>query len=379
MIGGAEKQAQLLAKKLMESGIVVDIVTGCWKFGTSRKARIDGIRIVRNFTCWGMFGVKGVRTLGALIYMFTLALYLLVHRREYDIVHVHQALYPAFISVLIGKQILRKPVLVKTSSSGLTSDSKLIRRFPLGKFQLRYLLKKMDCLVTVSRISGKEYQEIGFPESKIVYIPNGVEVPSRAQDFSDGIKCVVSTSRLSEEKGIDVLLRAWANLVKHEIGLQLTIMGYGPLESDLKGLIRFLEIENSVEFTGRVENVKSYLTNAQLFILPSRSEGLSNALLEAMSYGIPCIATKVGGNGELLGGEGKQIPMGGYMVADNGLLVNPDDPKGLSEAIRYLIHHTEVREVLGRRSRKYVEENYSIDLIAEKYINLYRAMLSKRV
>jgi glycosyltransferase involved in cell wall biosynthesis len=379
MIGGAEKQAQLLARKLMERGVSIDIVTGWWKFGTPRKEKIDGIQVFRNFACWGMFGIKGIRTIGAFIYMMSLGLFLLFHRKKYDLIHVHQALYPAFISVLVGKQILRKPVLVKTASSGLTSDFKLIKRFPLGKFQLRYLLEKMDCLVTVSRISRKEYQEIGFPESKIVYIPNGVEVPSGGKDFPDGIKRVVSTSRLSEEKGIDVLLRAWADVVKHEKGLQLTIMGYGPLESDLKSLIRSLEIETSVEFTGRVENVESYLTNAELFILPSRSEGLSNALLEAMSHGISCIATRVGGNGELLGGEGKLIPFNGYIAADNGLLVNPDDPKGLSEAILYLTHHPEAREIFSERSRKFVEENYSINLIAEKYISLYKAMLSKKV
>lgn len=322
---------------------------------------------------------KGIRTMGALIYMISLGFFLLLHNKRYDLIHVHQALYPAFISVLVGKQILGKPVLVKTASSGLTSDFKLIKRFPLGRFQLRYLVQKMDCLVSVSKISGKEYLEIGFPKSRIVYIPNGVKVPNEKKDFRGGMKRAISMSRLSEEKGVDVLLRAWAAVVRYEKGLQLTIMGFGPLESRLKGLSQCLGIETSVEFTGRVENVESYLTNAELFILPSRAEGLSNALLEAMSHGIPCIATRVGGNGELLGGEGKEIPFAGYIVADNGLLVNPDDPKGLSEAILHLIGHPEAAEILGERGRKFVEENYSIDSIAERYIRLYKTMLSEKV
>ena len=377
MIGGAEKQAQLLAKKLTEGGVIVDIVTGWWKFGTARKEKIDGIQIFRNFACWGMFGIKGIRTIGAFIYMMSLCIFLLLHKEEYDLIHVHQALYPAFISVFVGKQILRKPVLVKTASSGLTSDFKLIKRFPLGKFQLRYLLKKMDCLVTVSRISGKEYQEIGFPESKIVYIPNGVEVPSERKDFPDRIKRVVSTSRLSEEKGVDVLLRAWADVVKHEKGLQLTIMGYGPLESKLKHLSQSLGIEKFVEFIGRVENVGAHLKNAELFVLPSRSEGLSNALLEAMSYGIACIVTKVGGNGELLVGEDKEIQSGGYVIARNGLLVNPDDAEGLCKAILYLLRHRGEREELGKRSRQFILENFSIDYVAERYISLYKSILNE--
>ncbi|HAX98038.1 MAG TPA: hypothetical protein DCY12_03915 [Candidatus Atribacteria bacterium] len=379
MIGGAEKQAQLLARKLMGRGISVNIVTGCWKVGIARKEKIDGIQIFRNFTCWGVFGIRGIRTIGAIIYMISLGLFLLLNNKKYDLIHVHQALYPAFVSVFVGKGILKKPVLVKTASSGLTSDLKLIKRFPLGKFQLRYLLKKMDCLVTVSRISGKEYQEVGFPESKIVYIPNAVEVPSEGKDFQDGIKRIISTSRLSEEKGIDVLLRAWADVVKNEKEHRLTIIGYGPLESNLKGLSQSLQIGTSVEFTGRVENVKSYLTNTELFVLPSRSEGLSNALLEAMSHGIPCIATRVGGNGELLGGEEKEIQFGGFTETDIGILVNADDPKGLSEAILYLIRNPEVGKILGNRSRKFIEEKYSIDLIAKRYTNLYKTMLSKKV
>ena len=81
-----------------------------------------------------MFGIKGIRTLSGLIYMFTLGLYLLIHWRQYDIIHVHQALYPAFLSVFVGKQILRKPVLVKTASSGRTSDIEGLKGFPFGKF-----------------------------------------------------------------------------------------------------------------------------------------------------------------------------------------------------------------------------------------------------
>jgi len=379
IIGGAEKQAQILARKLMERGVTVDIVTGWWNFRTLRKEIIGGVKVFRNFSCWGVFGIKGIRALGGLIYMFTLGLYLLIHRREYDIIHVHQALYPAFVSTFVGKQILKKPVLVKTASSGITSDFKLLRRFPLGNFQLKYLLKKMDCLVTVSRISGREYREIGFPESKIVYIPNGVEVPRERKDFLDGITQVVATSRLSEEKGVDVLLRAWADAVKHEKRLQLTIMGYGPLESKLKRLSQSLGIGPSVEFTGRVENVEAYLKNAELFILPSRAEGLSNALLEAMSHRLPCIATYVGGNVEVLGGTEEGIPPnGGYLLARNGILINPDDIEGLSKAIIYFVRNKNEREEMANRGRLYIQENYSIDLIADRYIALYHHMLNRK-
>lgn len=378
IIGGAERQAKLLAQTLRGKGVKVSILTGCWRFGTAHYEEIDGIQIVRNFACWGMFGIKGVRTLGGLIYMFTLGLYLFIHRREYDIIHVHQALYPAFVSVFVGKQILGKPVLVKTASSGETSDIKGLKRFPFGSFQLKYLLKEMELLVAVSKVSAKEFEQLRFPKERIVNIPNGVGVPKEDRTSYDQVIHAITTARLSREKGVDILLKAWKNVFKEEKTLKLAIIGSGPLEEEMKKMTQSLKIGESVEFVGFVSNVDTYLKNADMFILASRTEGMSNALLEAMSYGFPCIATNVGGNGELLGGEDKEIPLGEYVIARNGLLVNPDDVKGLSEAILYLVRHKEERAELGRRSRTFIKENYSIDSIAGRYISLYQFMLNKR-
>jgi glycosyltransferase involved in cell wall biosynthesis len=165
VIGGAEKQAQLLARTLLQKGIEVKILTGWWNRKTPRKEIIDGVMVIRNFCGWGMFGLKRNRTIRmvhGLIYMVSLAAYLILHRREYDIIHVHQALYPAFVSVLVGKQVLGKSVIVKTASSGMTSDIKQLERYPLGKIQVRFLIKKMGCLVANSKVGGDEFKELGF-------------------------------------------------------------------------------------------------------------------------------------------------------------------------------------------------------------------------
>ena len=382
MIGGAEKQAQLLAKKLTEGGVIVDIVTGWWKFGTARKEKIDGIQIFRNFTCWGVFGLKrnrAIRMVGGLIYMMSLAAYLFFHRREYDIIHVHQSLYPAFLSILIGKKILKKPVLVKSASSGRTSDIEFLRRLPFGRFQLNYLLKETDYLVAVSKATGTDFKEIGYPESRIVYIPNGVEIPTKGKTLFGRVINALTTARLSEEKGVDVLLRALTIVVRQEKTLKLVVIGDGPLESELKRLAQSLGLVGSVDFMGMTRNVAQHLKSADIFVLPSRTEGLSNALLEAMSHGIPCVATNVGGNSELLGAGDEKIPSQGYVIARNGLLVNPDDVRGLSEAILYVIRNQRKGEEMGRIGRKFIEENFSIDLVADKYIGLYQHMLEGRL
>ncbi len=379
LIGGAEKQAQLLAKKLIEKSVDVTLITGWWRINTLPTERIDGIRVIRNFSCWGMFGIRGIRSFGVLAYMASLGAYLLAQGKHYDLIHVHQVLYPAFVSVFFGRELLHKPVLVKSGSSGMTSDIRELRRYPSGDFQLKYLVKKMDYLVATNKISGREFIEIGYPESRIVYIPNGVEISSEGKGAYAPVRTVLTSARLSREKGMDILIKAWAQVMQHEKSLKLLILGDGPLASELRNLSKSLNLTDSIDFRGMVQDVSSYLREADLFVLPSRTEGVSNALLEAMSQGIPCIATDVGGNPEALGkGESKEVSVGQYILAKNGVLVHPGDVQGLSNAIRYLIREGGVREEVGRRSRQYIRENYSIDLIANRYIELYQHMLSGR-
>ncbi len=381
IIGGAERQAQLLAKRLIEKGVTVNLVTGWWKFGTSRKEMIDGIRIFRNFCFWGMFGIKShrmIRMLGGITYAISLGLYLFLRGRAYDIIHVHQFLYPAFVSVFMGKKVLKKPVLVKSASSGITSDIGRLRQLPLGCFQLNFLLKELDHLVAISKATGRDFEKIGYSESRISYIPNGVEIPVIGEKTYAQVSRVTTITRLSQEKGVDVLLKAWAEVVQEEKNLKLLIVGNGPLESGLRTLSRSLGILASVDFVGAVQDASSYLMDSDLFVLSSRSEGMSNALLEAMSYAIPCIATNVGGNTEAVGGEEKEIPKGEYVIARNGLLINPDDVKGLSDAVLFFIRNQNEREKLGKRGRIHVNKNYSIDLIVSQYIALYRRILGRR-
>jgi len=378
IIGGAEKQAQLLAQKLIKKGIDVNIVTGRWKFGTARKEKIDGIQVFRNFTCWGMFGIKGIRTMGALIYMMSLSLFLIRHKKRYDLIHIHQVLYPAFVSALIAKGIFDKPILVKMGCSGLTGDIINLKRFPFGRFQLKYLMKNVDLLVTVNHEGKDEFKAIGFPESKIQYIPNGIGPPPDGKNDYDEARTVITTVRLDPQKGIDILLKAWHKVTFEQKGLKLLILGQGPRESELKDLAKALRIEESVQFVGLVSNVGDYLEESDIFVLPSRAEGMSNALIEAMSFGLSCIATKISGNIELMGANFDQkVKEGDFLLEENGILANPDDVEGLAKAILFLIHNAKVRKEVGIHGRSHIQNHFSIDSIADRYVALYRSLLQE--
>jgi len=376
IVGGAERQAELLAHALVTKGINVSIVTGWWEFGTPHKEGTAGVQIIRNFSCWRMFGIKGLRTLGALFYAISLGVYLLIHRKEYDILHVHQVLYPAFIATLIGGGILKKPVLAKMACSGLTSDIRNIRRFPLGDLQLKYLIKKTDRLVTVNEEGGKEFHALGYPLSKIRHIPNGVALVQDGKTYSSRINYIITTVRLDYQKGIDILLKAWSRIKANQNNLKLLTIGKGPHETEFKSLSQSLGISGSVEFIGEVPQVEDYLKKADIFVLASRAEGMSNSLLEAMGYGLTCIATNISGNVELIAGKGRsEIHPGEFMVARNGILINSEDAEALSRAVDFLVGDQKIREMLGKNARECIKNNYSIDLIADNYIELYRHLL----
>ncbi len=381
IIGGAEKQAQVLSKKLIEKGQRVNLVTGWWKFGTPRKETIDGVKVFRNFCGWGILGItshRTIRMIGGIVYAISLGAYLLIHGREYDVIHVHQFLYPAFVSLLIGKEVLKKPVIVKSASSGSTSDIQRLKRVPSGHIQLKFLLKELEHLIAVSEATGEDFKQIGYPESRISYIPNGVDSPVQEKVTYHQVSQAITITRLSQEKGVDVLLKAWAEVIREQKNLKLLILGSGPLGPELKRLSNFLGIAESVDFVGSIQDARNYLKESDLFVLSSRSEGMSNALLEAMSYGIPCVATRVGGNSELLGGD-EDTRIDGYQVGRNGLLVDSNDARGLSKAILYFIRNEPLREEMGRRARRFIQENYSIDLVAQRYISLYESILTKRL
>jgi glycosyltransferase involved in cell wall biosynthesis len=284
------------------------------------------------------------------------------------------------VVVLAGKW-LKKPVVVKTASSGMTSDIVQLRRFPFGKLQLKYLLENMNILVVVSRASGREYINLGFSDKRIVYIPNGVRLSSIRKNEYGHARRILAIGRLSREKGMDILLRAWKELIEKNGDLKLLICGDGPEKAHLKSVADSWSLSDSVEFLGNVERVSPYLEQGDVFVLPSRTEGMSNALLEAMSHGLPCIATNVGGDSDLLCGVETDliIDKGGFVIGHGGILVNPEDVRGLVAALSRTIEDKVLRERLGNQARELVKEFYSLEQVTDKYTSLYNSLIGNRV
>ena len=367
-IGGTERQAQKLARQLLDDGTYVQLATGRWFRGTPRQELVDGIPVFRNHTLWECFGVKGLRKFGGYLYIVTLMWHLWRRRHTYDVIHVHGLNYHAFSAVVMGRW-LRRPTIVKLSNSGPASD---IRRMREGwQLALSGLLLPMtlraDRFVALNRAVVDELREAGVHPARIIAIPNGVSV---AREASRGYALhapprLVYVGRLHEQKGLDVLLRALTRL-RSTPQPAVNLVGTGPFEDKLRALAQRLGVAGAVEFTGTTESVMSVLREADLFVLPSRAEGLSNALLEAMAAGLPVVASAIPGNRDVID------------PGTNGLLFDSEDPEALADALQRLLADGGLRRRLGREARKTVEERFALETVAARYRELYAELRANR-
>ena len=363
-VGGAERQAQRLAEKLIERGLDVRVVTGWWWRDTRRREVIGRVPVFRNFTLWHLFDVRGLRKFSGYLYMATLWWYLWRQRKQYDLIHVHLLSYAAWPAVLAGRWFGKKTI-IKIANSGTQSDLLRMRRddlVPGQRFMLPLTLQA-DRLVAISREISGELRAAGVPANRIVHIPNGVVVPSAPlrRPAVPGEAALIFVGRLEASKGVTTLLPAFAQAraARPTLAWRLWMAGTGTLRADLERLAHSLDIEGCMQFLGTVADVERYLGQADIFVLPSLAEGLSNALLEAMAAGLPSIATRVGGTPELI------------QEGETGLLVAPEDTAALAAAMVRLADDPALRQSLGQRARRKVEAEFGLDRIAQRYEALY--------
>lgn len=254
---------------------------------------------------------------------------------------------------------------------GWTAENLKVRLFhALDRFSLRHA----DRVVTVSTCWEARLRALGCQYT--VTIPNAVDPVDIAPDSSREqaratlklpTASVIASAigRLSHEKGQDVLLHAFALVAAGHPELRITLAGDGPDRTLLAALARSLGIEHRVHFLGHRSSVGTVYAASDVVVLPSRSEGMPNVLLEAMSLGVPVIATRVGGVGEVA------------IDGQTAWLVPPEDPAALASAIDQALRDPEERAVRADRARAWVENFHSPARRAERFMALYASVLGQ--
>jgi glycosyltransferase involved in cell wall biosynthesis len=415
-IGGAERRAAKQATQLQNMGYSVIIVTmrinSKFKQKAIIKSMIKPIQIIR---VGGFYKLDGTLREGRLgIWPVSIGMFLVLWRlrHTFDVIHVFQVTPLAAVATLIGK-LARKPVVVSCMGVGPTQEeslqlepkaalmadtltdrsflqvapsrarvyagdiNNLLQHTLGGRTVLDFLLRSNAYYQALSTRGCTYLASWGVRRERIVYIPGSVDTekfrpaPEKCPDPGSPERTIICVARLEYVKGIDVLLHAWGRMIstssEWQISLKpkLRLVGDGELQPQLERIVTELNIGDSVEFLGLRSDVVDLLQQSWGFVLPSRNEGMSNALLEAMACGLPCIATRVSGSEDII------------VDSLNGMLVEPEEPVQMAHALRSLIEDTELAQRLGREGRTTVVREYQLVHIVERCLDLYRQLLAE--
>lgn len=354
-MGGAERQLETLANALVARGHGVTVVAP--RLDPKRPAGADRLG---ELPVWRI-GYPGVRFFGSLLMLTKLAWLLFAWRHRYDAIHVHIAHNMGAVAALMGR-LLGKPVVVKFSGWWELEKGCLRPRGGPGAALARGMLRQATAIQAISRRIARDLQAVGFDAARVHWLPNGVSTerfeainrPAQGNRPST----VVFVGRLVPEKGLDALIAAWAKARRP--GWRLRLVGSGDLAEALLRQAEALGVSDSVELPGPSDAVEDELARADIGVLPSRFEGLSNTLLEYMAAGLPVIATRVSGSEDLV------IP------ARSGWLCEVDDIDGLAAALGEAMGLAPAAlQALGARGRADVLAKASVPAVLAQLLPLY--------
>ena len=250
-------------------------------------------------------------------------------KNRVDLVHAHESA-PALVS-MIARLWRRIPVAVTFHGSE-----------PERVAVFAKTARHCDLVITPSYASAKDLIEIGgIPELKVKVIGLGVQ-PAPTYDRSEistlrqellrgGDRLMITVARLSDQKGIDVLIDCVAKLKATHPGYQFAIVGDGPLQAEYEGLAAEKDVLSHLRFVGRTEHVHKYLQAADMFLLTSRYEALPFAIVEAFQAGIPAVATACSGVVELIDDKvGRTVEIGNVDAICDAIVQVLSDPEELA-------------------------------------------------
>ena len=308
-----------------------------------------------DFTNIGMTRTK--RLFGPLIPAFYLK------RLKIDILHIHHI--PLYLKIKNAAYLARIPCLILTEHAKYSiSKSKRLRK------ACRNTVKYLDNFVTVSKNLKEYFVKIGLPENAIRIIYNGVDtkryrpindVSSIREEVKveDEDNIIVSVGRLTDAKDHKNILKALQIIKTDDLNFKLIIIGDGELREKIEHLTLKLGLKEQVILLGNRTDIDRLLNLAKIFVLHSKREGFPISLLEAMSTGLPIIATNVGGIPEIV--------KDGF----NGVLVEPKRPQQLARAIKKIIKDKKFANKIGQNARKTINESFSLEMTTRKYADTY--------
>jgi len=293
-------------------------------------------------------------------------------RERIDIVHSNN--WGTMLECVLAAKLAGIQSVVHTQHGmdyGLGS-SRLQPRSRLQTIAKRLTSRGISRMVAVSQeVKEMIVQEWKVPQQHISVIHNGVHLDDRVLEKNEWLRrrrefgldernfVVGTVGVLRPVKNFPSLVEAMAQVVQEVTHARLIFIGDGPCRKDIEAAVEGFHLKNFVRFLGSRSDVIEMLQLMDLFVLPSISEGISLSLLEAMAAGLPVVATRVGGNPQVV------------QEMETGILVPPHSPSEMAKAILCLIGNSYKRRVMGLRARDRVQTYFSVERMVRDYKKLY--------
>jgi glycosyltransferase involved in cell wall biosynthesis len=350
-IGGTERQFVTLARGLAAT---LRVELGCLR---KRGGFAEEVPNITEFDLGGGFLTqKAIETLGRLRR----------HLRALDISIAHSFDFYSNLAMVPAARLARVPVVIGSHRQVGDLLSAAKRR------ALVFALKRCDRVVCNSQIAAQHLRDNGIPQSSLVVIPNALPEHAFSQPRSgvekrNDVRIGVIGRMNHPVKNQELFLRAVALLSPRYPQASFILVGDGSRRPRLEQMARELGLEGRTHFLGQRLDIGEVLASLDISVLPSASESLSNVILESMAAGKPVVATRVGGNPELVS-DGQ-----------SGFLVSPDDEVELAAALERLILQPSLRDELGQRGRGRARAGFSLSSVATKYLELYAELLEEKL
>ena len=367
LIGGAERQAEQLGKALVKRGIEVRVITPRLDKVSPSEEVLDGLELRRfplHDLARAMPGTHGIGLINAPWIALQVMVRLWSEIGRVDIVHCHigclQSVVAAFAARLRGKVAICKAAMAdERSDLGEMAKAGWANR--LAAYLGRRVFTRW---VATTHAVADALRRAGVRTEDIVVIPNGVAQVEKACHWrSRPVRRFLYLGRLSTniQRDIPGLIRAFDSLAAHVPDAELALVGGGDLLIATRELVAKCSHADRIQVPG-TGDAQSWLAWADCFVLPSRREGLSNALLEAMAMGLPCIANDIPPNREVLAD------------GEAGILVPGGNVEALREQMaRLTVNPPLLAERLSAASIARVAKNYTLTSVAACYDALYTA------
>ena len=358
-VGGAEVQALALANQWVQAGHRVTIA------GHDNVAGGEAPFAVRRIAVW-----RASRATRALSFLLSTIWLLWRTRNAVDLVYCRFLKEHAFAAALAKCMgVISHPVVACPALASKAGDVENIQKSRVRVLWVSVLGRGVSAINAMSGQIVREVLSLRLSATKLSTIPNGVAVSGEIirSSCNGGVLRLLFVGRLVEQKGLDTLLAAARLLMASDVRFHLQIVGGGPLRGLLDDQIASFGLKSHVALAGALsrEDVLDVFSNADLFVLPSRQEGMSGALLEAMAHGLPVIATRISGSEEVVD-------------SSIGWLVPVDDERAIAAAVVQAIEVGQSGLLdMGRLARRKVLRDFDIKRVAARYLELFEGLVNE--